>query len=181
METLSVFEYSQSLSRSGAAILTPNSVASLAASILIPAPVTSMLVPSALISALVHAAFVSAFISALVSAPFIPAHSVFASTVARLVFGRFHKVNLAVAGVVFAAMTRPILGMSGWHVQVHRSAFIVFMVRPWRNNHWLRIDNRWRRRIADLHFTVDTRGDFSADSDADRGGSRIGRHTAEQE
>ena len=57
----------------------------------------------------------------------------------------------------------------------------MIMVRRWCNNHRLRINNRRRRCIADLNFTVDARGDFPADSDADRGSSRMSCHTAEQE
>jgi hypothetical protein len=57
----------------------------------------------------------------------------------------------------------------------------MIMVRRRRNDHRLRINNRRRGRIADLHFTVNARDDFSADRDADRGCSRMGRHTAEQE
>ncbi len=57
----------------------------------------------------------------------------------------------------------------------------MIMVPRRSDNHRLRINN-WRRwRIADLHFAVDARCDFSADRDADRRCSRMGRHTAEQE
>jgi hypothetical protein len=149
-------------------------------SALIAATFISALIAATFISALVAATFISALVAAtFISAAFVSAHFFFMGVVTRLVLSRSHEIHRPVAGVVFAAMTRPVSRVPRWHVQIEWTALIV--VRLPGNNHRLRINKRRRRRIANLYFTIDARGDFAADSNTDGGSSRMGRHTAEQE
>jgi hypothetical protein len=113
--------------------------------------------------------------AALIAVPVMPMAM---SAVLRLVFSRPYKVDRTVAGIVFAAMTRPILRMAGRYMQIDGTPLIVMLVL---DDHRLCIDNRGRRCITDLYFSINARGDFTADSDVDDRSSRLRGKAAEQE
>jgi hypothetical protein len=101
---------------------------------------------------------------------------VMAIAVIRLVPAGFHEVYGAIAGVVPVAIPGPVLGMTRWNMQVHgfdRCAVLT------DDQHWLGIDNLWRRGIAELHLTIDTRADLTAYTQVNDGRPGTGRQTGE--
>lgn len=79
----------------------------------------------------------------------------------RLVFSRFYKVHRPVTGVVLMAMFGPFFRVTGWYMQIYGFYPNVRRLRGY--DHRLRIDDRWRGRIAESHLPIGTRGDFTTD------------------
>jgi len=102
---------------------------------------------------------------------------VFARIVARLILRRSYEIHGPVTGVVLAAMLGPVLRVTRRHMQIKR--FDHNIRRLADNDHRLGIEYRWRRGVAELHLTINTRTDFTADTEVYDGRSRMGRQTGE--
>lgn len=126
-------------------------------------------------------AFVPALIAAVaVIAPiFITVFIMMAVPVVRLVPAGFHEIHRAIAGVVPVAIPGPVLRVSRRNVQIHR---FDRRAARFRGHHYrLSIDDLGRRGIAELHLAVDTRADFTADSQVDDGRPGTGWQTGERQ
>jgi hypothetical protein len=112
-------------------------------------------------------AFVSSVIAAvIVIAPvFVTVFIAMAVPVIRLVSARLHEVDRTIAGVVAVAIPGPALRVARRHMQIQRFRHLVPWLRD--DDDRLGIDDRWRRGIAELHLAIDTRADFTADTQVD--------------
>src|SRR5215813_3206254 len=89
----------------------------------------------------------------------------------------FDEVDRAAAGMILAAMFVPVLLMAGRHVQVNRCGCNI--LRCWRNDDRLRVDDRRPRDVADVDLSVEP-GLTNADRYADVSGKRGDRERTEQ-
>jgi hypothetical protein len=82
-----------------------------------------------------------------------------------LVFPGTNEVHRSVTRVVLMAVSAPIVRMFGWNMQVQRLDHDFRRGRL--DDHRLRIEHWWRRATAQVHATVNTRGDLPPDRDTD--------------
>lgn len=80
------------------------------------------------------------------------------------------EVHRAAAGAVAGAMLAPVLGVARGHPHVDRRRGHGGR----RNDHGALVQQRWRRRVADVHGAVDARCQLARDRAADVG-LRLGR------
>jgi hypothetical protein len=90
-------------------------------------------------------------------------------TIIRLISAGLHEIYRAITGVVLAAMLGPVPRVTRRNMQIHR--FNDNVRRLPYNNHRLGIENLWRRGIAELNLSVDTRADLAAYAQVDDGRS----------
>jgi hypothetical protein len=83
----------------------------------------------------------------------------------RRVLPGAHEVNGPIARMVLVAMLPPLMRMLGRNMQIQR---LDGNTRGSRlDDHRLGINHWWRSATAQIHATVNTRGDFPPDGDAD--------------
>src|SRR5205085_11407701 len=75
---------------------------------------------------------------------------------ARLILGGPHEIHRPVAGVVLVTVLAPVLGVTGRHVQVDRLHQHRLGHDDRRGEHWLGVDDRWRRAVTEHHLAVDS-------------------------
>ena len=116
---------------------------------------------------------------AVITPVFVTVFIAMAVPVIRLVSARFYKVDRAIAGVVAVAISGPVLRVTWRHMQIQRFHHLV----PWLgdDDHRLGIDDLRGRGIAELNLAIDTRADFTADTQIDDWRSGTGRQTGECE
>jgi hypothetical protein len=86
------------------------------------------------------------------------------TNVLRCVLRGADEVNGSIARIVLVAMPPPVVRMLGRNMQIQR---LDGNTRGSRlDDHRLGINHRWRSATAQIHATVNTRGDLAADGDA---------------
>jgi hypothetical protein len=101
--------------------------------------------------------------------------------VARLVFSRPDEVNRPITGVILVAMQSPRVRVLGRNMQVQ--GLYSDVRRPPLYNHGLRVDDRWRSVLTQVHATVNARDNLAPDRDSEiyvTGLRNLTQHTGRQ-
>jgi hypothetical protein len=122
-----------------------------AVSIVVPLVVMVVIVP-VLIMAVIAAVVIVLMMPAVV----IMLMVVIAPYVARLVFLRSDEIHRPVAGIIFTAVLAPVSCMLRRHVQIHRR----WRGFPSLDDCRLRVHQRRRTLISNMHLSVNARSDF---------------------
>jgi hypothetical protein len=85
------------------------------------------------------------------------------SNVTRVVLNGLHEINPSVASVVLVAVKSPRPRMLGWNMQIERLPYN-HVLRGLFDDHRLSINQRRWRPAANVHSTIYTGGDLTADS-----------------